>query len=177
LIGVNPWRADARYLGWQVHPPEDFMYQRILVPIDGSDTAQRGLQEAIELARPLKATLVVLHVVDDFPMLVEMASVIDVDAALSELRRRGEALLAEAQRAAEERGVAVQTRLLEVAGGRIAERIVSEAEANRCDLIAMGTHGRRGLPHLLLGSAAESVLRTSPLPVLLLRLPAAREPA
>ena len=68
------------------------MYKRILVPVDGSDTATRGLQEAIGLAADLKAKLILLHVIDDFPLLVEMASAINVEATLDELRRRGEEL-------------------------------------------------------------------------------------
>jgi hypothetical protein len=58
------------------------MYKRILVPIDGSATATRGLQEAIGLAADLKAELILLHVIDDFPLLVEMASAINVEATL-----------------------------------------------------------------------------------------------
>jgi nucleotide-binding universal stress UspA family protein len=146
------------------------MYKRILVPIDGSDTATRGLQEAIGLAADLKAKLTLLHVIDDFPLLVEMASAINVEATLDELRRRGEALLAQAKGKAAERGVQAETLLRQVAGGRVADQIVHEALQGDCDLIVMGTHGRRGFSHLLIGSEAESVLRSSPLPVLLLRL-------
>ena len=146
------------------------MYKRILVPIDGSDTATRGLQEAIGLATDLQAKLTLLHVIDDFPLLVEMASAINVEATLDELRRRGEGLLAQAKARAQERGVQADTLLREVAGGRVADQIVHEALQGECDLIVMGTHGRRGFSHLLIGSEAESVLRSSPLPVLLLRL-------
>lgn len=145
------------------------MYQRILVPIDGSDTAARGLREAIGLARELKSKLVLLYVIDDFPLLVEMSSTVNVEATLAELRKRAEALLGEARAQAEAVGVQAETRLLEVAGGRIADQIVAEVERSDCDLIAMGTHGRRGFSHMLLGSEAESVLRSSPVPVLLLR--------
>jgi len=146
------------------------MYKRILVPVDGSDTATRGLQEAIGLAADLKAKLILLHVIDDFPLLVEMASAINVEATLDELRRRGEGLLAQGQAKAQERGVQAETLLREVAGGRVADQIVHEALQGDCDLIVMGTHGRRGFSHLLIGSEAESVLRSSPVPVLLLRL-------
>jgi len=146
------------------------MYKRILVPVDGSDTATRGLQEAIGLAADLKAKLILLHVIDDFPLLVEMASAINVEATLDELRRRGEGLLAQGQAKAQERGVQAETLLREVAGGRVADQIVHEALQADCELIVMGTHGRRGFSHLLIGSEAESVLRSSPVPVLLLRL-------
>ena len=146
------------------------MYQRILVPVDGSDTASRGLLEAVGLAAELKATLVLLHVIDDFPLLVEMASAINIEATLDALRRRGEDLLAEAQATAQQRGVQAETLLREVAAGRVADQIVHEALQEGCHLIVMGTHGRRGFSHLLIGSEAESVLRSSPVPVLLLRL-------
>jgi nucleotide-binding universal stress UspA family protein len=79
-------------------------------------------------------------------------------------------LLAQAQAGARERGVQAETLLREVAGGRVADQIVHEALQGNCDLIVMGTHGRRGFSHVLIGSEAESVLRSSPLPVLLLRL-------
>jgi nucleotide-binding universal stress UspA family protein len=180
--GVAPsWTSSSQAAMMDGHPsrgvracgdPHDggSMYKRILVPIDGSDTATRGLQEAIGLAADLKAKLTLLHVIDDFPLLVEMASAINVEATLDELRRRGEALLAQAKGKAAERGVQAETLLRQVAGGRVADQIVHEALQGDCDLIVMGTHGRRGFSHLLIGSEAESVLRSSPLPVLLLRL-------
>jgi nucleotide-binding universal stress UspA family protein len=149
---------------------ESTMYDRILVPLDGSATAERGLREAIGLAAGQKTKLSLLHVMDDLSMLVEMSSVASYQEMLNGLRQYGEDVLAKAKRAAEEAGVQADTLLREVSKGRVSELIVDEAKKAGCDLIVMGTHGRRGFSRLALGSEAELVIRTSPLPVLLVRL-------
>ena len=146
------------------------MYHRILVPLDGSATAERGLREAIGLAAEQNAKLYLLHVVDDFPMLVEMSSIASYQDVLNSLRQYGEDVLAKARRAAEDAGVQTESSLREVTQQRIAEVIVEEASKAACDLILMGTHGRRGFSRLTMGSEAEMVVRISPLPVLLVRL-------
>ncbi len=146
------------------------MYHRILVPLDGSATAERGLREAIGLVAEHKARLYLLHVVDDFPMLMEMSSVASYQEMLNSLRQYGEGVLAKARRAAEDAGVQAESLLCEVMQQRIAEVIVEEASKALCDLILMGTHGRRGFSRLTMGSEAELVVRISPLPVLLVRL-------
>jgi nucleotide-binding universal stress UspA family protein len=146
------------------------MYQHILVPIDGSATAERGLREAIGIAAEQKARLRVLTVVDTLTLgMVEMSSVLDVQGVLADLRRQGEQRLADAEARAREAGVKVTTVLREVKGGGVADAIVAETREHACDLVVMGTHGRRGMRRLTLGSDAELVLRTSPVPVLLVR--------
>ena len=104
------------------------MYHRILVPLDGSATAERGLREAIGLAAEQKARLSLLHVADNFPMLVEMSSVTSYQEMLNELRRYGEDVLAKAKRAAADAGVQADTLLREVTQGRIADVIIDEAK-------------------------------------------------
>ena len=146
------------------------MYHRILVPLDGSATAERGLREAIGLAAEQKARLSLLHVADNFPMLVEMSSVTNYQEMLNELRRYGEDVLAKAKRAAADAGVQADTLLREVTQGRIADVIIDETKKTGCGLIVMGTHGRRGFSRLALGSEAERVVRSSTVPVLLVRL-------
>ena len=146
------------------------MYHRILVPLDGSATAERGLREAIGLAAEQKARLSLLHVADNFPMLVEMSSVTNYQEMLNELRRYGEDVLAKAKRAAADAGVQADTLLREVTQGRIADVIIDEAKKAGCGLIVMGTHGRRGFSRLTLGSEAERVVRSTTVPVLLVRL-------
>ncbi|MHB1121876.1 MAG: universal stress protein [Ramlibacter sp.] len=145
------------------------MYQRILVPLDGSATSERGLREAIKLASGQQATLFFLHVVDDFRMLVEMTSVRSYDEMLKGLRHYGLEILAKARRAAEETGVHRESLLREVTNERVAQVIVEQARQHGCDLIVMGTHGRRGFNRIAMGSEAEQVARTSPVPVLLVR--------
>ena len=146
------------------------MYHRILVPLDGSATAERGLREAIGLAAEQKARVSLLHVADNFPMLVEMSSVTSYQEMLNELRRYGEDVLAKAKRAAADAGVQADTLLREVTQGRVADVIIDEARKTGCGLIVMGTHGRRGFSRLTLGSEAERVVRSSTVPVLLVRL-------
>ena len=145
------------------------MYQRILVPLDGSTTSERGLREAIKLASGQQSTLFFLHVVDDFRMLVEMTSVRSYDEMLKGLRQYGLEILAKARHAAEQGGVHRESLLREVTNERVAQVIVDQAKQHGCDLIVMGTHGRRGFNRIAMGSEAEQVARTSTVPVLLVR--------
>ena len=148
------------------------MYKRILVPIDGSDTAARGLAEAIALARELKATVRLLNLTSDFVLMVEMSNVIDYEKFREGLNQVGRRLLAQASELAKAQGVTAETSLHDLRGGRVADAIVEEARQSRCDLIVIGTHGRRGVARAMLGSDAENVVRSSPVPVLLVRAPA-----
>jgi len=147
------------------------MYKRILVPLDGSETARYGLREAIALAKEQKATLRLVHVISEFPTMVEMADVANVDKVRKSLYEYAEAMLREAKALADSLGVETETGLCELGGGRVADAIVKEARDAGCDLIVIGTHGRRGISRALLGSDAERVLRQSPVPVLLVREP------
>jgi nucleotide-binding universal stress UspA family protein len=148
---------------------EHAMYHRILVPLDGSPTSERGLREAINLAAGQQSTLFLLHVVDDFRMLVEMTSVRSYDEMLRGLRQYGLEVLGQAKRAAAEAGLHHEELLREVTNQRAADAIVEQAAQHACDLIVMGTHGRRGFNRIAMGSEAEQVARTSPVPVLLVR--------
>jgi len=145
------------------------VYANILVPLDGSATSERGLQEAINLAKALKSRLHLLHVIDEYPLMVEMSSYASFDQMRQAMRDYGSQQLAGAQRAAAEQGLDAQTHLEETSGGRVAEAILAQAQTLGCDLVVMGTHGRRGLRRTLLGSDAELVLRGSSVPVLLVR--------
>jgi nucleotide-binding universal stress UspA family protein len=145
------------------------MYKRILVPLDGSDTARFGLREAIAFAREQKATLRLLHVMGEFPIMVEMAGVEDYAKLRRGLAQRADAMLVEAKALAASLDVEAETCVRELQGGRVADAIVEEARESGCDLIAIGTHGRRGVSRVLLGSDAERVLRQAGVPVLLVR--------
>lgn len=146
------------------------MYKRILVPLDGSATAERGLREALGLCAGQPTKLLVLHVVDDYPLLIETSSMDSHEAMMKSLRRYGLDVLAKAHKACDEASVHCETLLREVTGERVSDIIVDQAGQHACDLIVMGTHGRRGLQRLTLGSQAEAVARASPVPVLLVRL-------
>lgn len=145
------------------------MYRRILVPVDGSPTSQRGLQEALSLAKTFDASLVLLHVIESYPMVMEMASTTTWQSITADLRTHGSALLERAHDAAKTAGIACEIHLEEAIASRVCDVIVDQAREHRCDLIVMGTHGRRGIERALIGSDAERVLRQSPVPVLMVR--------
>ncbi|QOF76141.1 universal stress protein [Variovorax sp. 38R] len=145
------------------------VYKHILVPLDGSPTADRGLLEAIRLASELKSELRLLHVINDFPMRMEISTISSFEAGLLQMRAYGESVLSKALTQANAAGVQAQTVLREVTQGRVADIVTEEAGKAACDLIVMGTHGRRGLSRLALGSDADRVARSSPVPVLLVR--------
>jgi nucleotide-binding universal stress UspA family protein len=169
--GVIPASAFHREAGKSpsTHLEEYMMYDKILVPLDGSHTAERGLREAIGLATGLKSNLLLLHIADYFPMMVEMASTANSRAMQEDFRQYGETVLEKASRAARDAGVQTETLFREMSQGRVAEVIVDEAQKAGCDLIVMGTHGRRGFSRMAMGSEAERVVRFSPVPVLLIR--------
>ncbi|CAN7342142.1 universal stress protein [Rhizobacter sp. LjRoot28] len=145
------------------------MYQRILVPFDGSAPSRRGLLEAIRLARPLGARLVLLHVADAYPALLGQAPVSAHAHSRDLSRARAQALLDDAAATALAAGVEADTVVREAGSESTADAILAQAGALPCDLIAMGTHGRRGWQHAVLGSDAEQVVRRSSVPVLVMR--------
>ena len=145
------------------------MYSRILVPVDGSAPAESGMQEAVRIAAGTGATLVVLNVVTEFPMLMDPIAMVDYTQLLEALKRTGAELVARAARSVAEAVIACETVVVEASTSQASDVIVEQAKHCRCDLIVMGTHGRRGLRRLTLGSDAELVVRHSPVPVLLVK--------
>jgi nucleotide-binding universal stress UspA family protein len=151
------------------------MYQRILVAVDDSPCSQRALAAALALARDTHALVRLLHVIDDTPMYSGLDLSGDLTGELTRvLREHGTGVLARAEQAAQAAGIPTQSVLVERFGERLGDAVVAEAAKWNADLIVLGTHGRRGMSRLLLGSGAEQVLRLSPLPVLIVRDP---EPA
>jgi len=148
------------------------MYGRILVPIDGSDTSLRGLEEAIKLARQLNAGVRLIHVLDQRAPVVAEVSSSDVAYESEARRAAGNAVLSDGLSRARQAGVEVDGVLVESIGGPAGKYIVENATECQADLIVCGTHGRCGIRRVLLGSDAEYVLRHSPVPVLLVRCPA-----
>jgi len=141
------------------------MYDRILVPTDGSDGIEAVIEHALELARVHNATVHGLYVLDT-ATLSRMPMDTSWEAVSGMLREEAEQALAEIEEMAGER-VTVETEMVEGAPGR---EIVAYAEETGIDLIVMGTHGRGGLNRLLLGSVAERVIRSAPVPVLTYRV-------
>jgi nucleotide-binding universal stress UspA family protein len=145
------------------------MYQRILVPIDGSETSKRALQEALKLGDS-SARLRLVYVLEEIYSLdTEGYAFIDYAALQQAVRHTGERTLAQAAEKVHQAGKRAETALLETGGERIASVIEGEARRWQADLIVIGTHGRSGLSRLLLGSVAEGVVRVASVPVLLVR--------
>jgi nucleotide-binding universal stress UspA family protein len=141
------------------------MYKRILVPVDGSGTSRLALRHAVALAKEQGAELRLVYILERIQAWAAEGPV-DVESVL---RESGRAVLEEAQKVAREGGVAAETAVVDAGVQRIARCIAEDAGSWNADLIVMGTHGRRGIDHLILGSVAEGVVRTARVPVLLVR--------
>ena len=150
------------------------MYTRILVPVDGSVASARGLAEAIELARHLKARIRLVHVVEPWVMVSpETPATIH---QIAEIRSAGASLLEECENKVTNAGIKVDAELIETFGDSVGECIVNKAKEVDADLIVCGTHGRRGIRRMLMGSDAEYIVRRAPAPVLLVRNQEAADP-
>lgn len=141
-------------------------YRSILVPVDGSTTSGKALAAALDLAKEADGRLRLLHLVDDLAYLsgFETAAV-----AATELRRYAGRVLDQAAAECVAAGVPFDARLLQGTGRRLGDVVAREARDWPADLVVVGTHGRRGIGRLLLGSDAEQVIRLSPVPVLCVR--------
>ncbi len=146
------------------------MYERILVAIDNSGTSDKALEEAIKLALVHKAALRLVHVVDTAMMDVDNGGLVSMHEVFQALRQGGESLLQQSEVRVRKANIPVDTTLLETLGvTRVATEIVKAAKEWPADLIVLGTHGRRGFVHLLLGSVADDVVRMATTPILLIR--------
>ncbi len=146
------------------------MYRNILVPVDGSDTSTSGVLEAIKLAKAEGARLRLVHVVNTAVVAMEYAAAF---GALSDLPQRlrddGEATLKQVESVVRQNGLQSEAIILGTTMDNTGELIINQAKEWPADIIVMGTHGRRGLARLVLGSNAEYVLRHTPVPILLVR--------
>ena len=145
------------------------MYDRILVPVDGSPTSDRGLAEAIKLAKLTGARLLLLHAVDLAGVSVTPEAGVAMAGLYEAIHQGGEAILARAKQTASSAGITADTVLGDTLAARLCDLVVQHAEKWHADLVVIGTHGRRGVGRLLLGSDAEQIVRTAPVPVLLVR--------
>lgn len=146
------------------------MYTHILVPIDGSATSDRGLEEAVKLAKLTGARLRLIHVIDQlfYAGGMEGFGAMTVDL-IPLLREGGEKILQSCKLRVEAAGVPVDTVLFDSAAARVCDLVVTEATNWHADLIVIGTHGRRGVGRVFMGSDAEQIVRHAPTPVLLVR--------
>jgi len=151
------------------------MYKKILVPVDGSEPSLLGLAEAIRLAKDQNAELRLLHVVHDFLVAGGHGAAVYTSELRKELRGHGAQILKDAADLARRQQVNAGTKLVETPAGSVGAMIAEQAREWPADLIVLGTHGRRGVRRLVMGSDAEYIVRTAPVPVLLVRGTEAQE--
>jgi nucleotide-binding universal stress UspA family protein len=146
------------------------MYGRILVPIDGSATSNLALKEAIKLATEQRSVLRLVHVVDLTLAYSDAAAPYALEYQKA-LQAEGQKLVADCSAVVSAAGVKFDTAslVIDVIGQHIYDAIEEEAKRWGADLIVIGTHGRRGVRRLFLGSVAEGLARVSSKPVLLIR--------
>ena len=147
------------------------MYKRIAVAIDGSETSDAALSEAINLAGEAGSTLLLLHVCEEFPVMwqPDAMNVVPIQDIMNAISEAGNKLLEKESNLVKSQGISVESKLVETMGGRTGNLLSEEALKWNADLLVIGTHGRKGFEHLLMGSVAEGVIRTATMPVLLIR--------
>ena len=139
------------------------LYRTILCPVDFDDNSLAAVTSAAQLAAEVDATLHLLHVIPIIPTASEIVQSLEFQSSLPAVQRLQR--LADAELA----GVKNQLHTKLALAAHIPKSILATAQEVGADLIVMATHGRSGLPHLLLGSVAEAVVRTATCPVLTIR--------
>lgn len=146
------------------------MYSRILVPLDGSAASLQGLAEAIRLGSLMGSTLRLVHIVDELKYVSGFDSLAACGSDLIPMMQEaGEQVLQQGRERVEAAGLRAETLLFTTLAGRVADMVAEQAKAWGADLIVIGSHGRRSIGRALLGSDAEQILRSAPVPVLLVR--------
>ena len=146
------------------------MFKNILIPTDGSELSRRAVQTAVELAKLHQARLVGIHVIPDYHLLIAYEGAFDPvteERIEEEAKTRAEAYLAFIRSAAQEAGVPCET--VCDTSDHPYDAILKTANARKCDLIVMTSHGRKGLAAMLLGSETRKVLAHGRIPVLVVR--------
>ena len=144
------------------------MFKKILVPSDGSKLAHAAAESATQLAKVHGATVVGLYVIDPFPYIgIGDASGAGLQAYMAEAKAASERALADIKATCQAQGVAFAGDTIE--RNATYEGILETAQAEGCDLIVMGSHGRKGVQALILGSVAQKVLTHAKMPVLIVK--------
>ncbi len=137
-----------------------------MIAVDGSKASSLALKEAIQLAKNQNSKLCVIHIVDTL-----YEGDVDREAFVELIRKQGQEVLNSIKKKLSRVKIEFEMKLAELTPSKsqIAEKLVDEASAWSADLIIIGTHGRRGIQHILTGSVAEEVIRISKIPVLLVK--------
>ena len=144
------------------------MFKHILVPVDGSPTAALAIDKAVALAKAFGSTVTAIYVIDPYPF-----TGVGTDYAygqaqyLTAATAEANEAIKGAKQAFEAAGIAVKTALVE--GHAVYKGILETAESGGADLIVLGSHGRRGIEKLVLGSVAQRVVSRAHVPVLVVR--------
>jgi nucleotide-binding universal stress UspA family protein len=154
-------------------PEASQMYSRILVATDGSPTSEQAIEQAARLAKDQHAQLRIVHAIEQSRLAFAAAGpvALDLEGILDALRKSGQAALERGKAIAQRSGVEAEAAIVgdDAIDDRVAMVLAAEARRWRADLVVLGTHGRRGINHLLMGSVAEAVARVAPAHVLLVR--------
>jgi len=148
------------------------MTKRIFVAIDDSATSQKALDEAIRIGKALGGILCIATATDEGPLTqhgMGLGSYIDIDKIKTEMRQSNTALLNQAIATASAAGCTAEQLLIEPSQRRVAEMIADAAAQWNADLIVVGTHGRRGVERMLVGSVAENLVRIATTSLMLVR--------
>jgi nucleotide-binding universal stress UspA family protein len=146
------------------------MYKRILVAIDGSQAAKLALDEALKIAEAAQATVMAVFVAEHVAQMVGVGTgLVEEQAAGTATTEAAMSTLEDVRALFEQRKVLGLTRTIDAYGEDVVTVLYRVARECEADLVAMGTHGRRGIGRLLLGSVAEAFLRRAEMPVLLVR--------
>lgn len=144
-------------------------FKHVLLPTDGSDAARSAAAHALALAAQMGARMTALHVIQPFELFAyapDMLGEAQVQYEQS-AQAQAQALMAGVTQSAQAAGVALETAI--VTHAQPYEAIIEAARTRGCDLIVMGSHGRRGLSAVLLGSQTQKVLTHCQRPVLVIR--------
>ena len=146
------------------------MFKNILIPTDGTELSQRAVRMGVELARLHQARITGIHVIPDYHLLIAYEGAFDPvteERIEEEAKTRAETYLEFVRKSAEDAGVSCDT-VCET-GDHPHAAILKAADARKCDLIVMTSHGRKGLAAVLLGSETRKVLTHGRIPVLVVR--------
>lgn len=145
------------------------MYKHLLIATDGSDLSNKALEHGLALAKSLGAKVTIATTTEPWDAVIvgEVAVVLPVESYEESATANAKAILSRAQAAASQAGVEVELR--HTKDRHPAEGILETAKSQGCDLIVMGSHGRRGFSRLVLGSETNEVMTQSEIPVLVVR--------
>ena len=163
-LGPDESQLPATSPRMDFNPLAPFKLNRVLVPVDFSECSRKALAYALPLAEAFDATLTLVHIVEPFYPIPELAAV-DVSLFQRQVREGAERQLAALRK--ELGGNAAVETVLRV--GHPVTEIINAARELDSDLIILSTHGRTGLAHVFMGSTAEQIVRRAGCPVLTVR--------